>query len=63
MAAIAANGTVELFSEPGRIGKIQGNHVPATPTAIALQTIKIPAIRDNVKVLVNFSFLFIKNYS
>ena len=63
MAAIAANGTFALFSEPGRVGKIQGNHVPATPTATALQTIKIPAIRDNVKVFVDFSFWFIENHS
>ncbi len=48
MIAIVANGTVALLSDPGSVGKTQGKYAPATPTATALQTIKIPAIRDKL---------------
>lgn len=61
MAAMLVNGTAALLSDPGSVGKIQGNHVPATPTAIALQTINIPATRDHVKPFVGFS-LWLKIY-
>jgi hypothetical protein len=62
--AIAENGTVALFSDPGRVGKIQGNNVPATPTATAFQTIKTPEARDNVKAFVDFLIWFnIKSHS
>ena len=61
MTAIVANGTVALLSDPGRVGKIQGKYAPATPTATALQTIKSPAIRDEIKT--SFSIWLISYHS
>jgi hypothetical protein len=55
MTEIVVNGTVALLSDPGSVGKIQGKYAPATPTAIALQTINNPATIDKVKALVDFS--------
>jgi len=55
-AVILANGGAALLADPGSVGKIQGNHVAATPTATALQTIKIPATRDKAKAFVGFRF-------
>jgi hypothetical protein len=46
MTAMVTNGTVVLLSDPGSVGKIQGKYAPATPTATALQIIKIPATKD-----------------
>jgi hypothetical protein len=63
MAVMFANGTAALLSYPGSVGKIQGTHVAATPTAIALQTIKIPATRDKVKAFVGFSLRLISHHS
>ena len=59
MTEIVVNGTVALLSEPGSEGKIQGKYAPATPTATALQTIKSPATRDNVKACFGFSLRLI----
>ena len=58
---MVVNGTVALLSDPGSVGKIQGKYAPATPTAIALQTIKSPAVRDKVKT--RFSIWLIYYYS
>ncbi len=63
ITAIVANGTIALLSDPGSVGKIQGKYAPAAPTATALQTIKIPAIREKVKADFGFSLCFIPNQS
>ena len=61
--AMFVNGTDALLSDPGSVGKIQGKYVPATPTATALQTIKIPAIRDKGKARFWFSLWLILYHS
>jgi hypothetical protein len=50
-----ANGTVELPSDPGSVGIIQGNQVAAAPRSAELHRIRIPAVRDKAKALVSFS--------
>jgi hypothetical protein len=60
---IVMNGTVALLSDPGSVGKIQGKYAPATPTAIALQTIKNPAIRDKREAPFDFSIWLISDHS
>ena len=63
MTAIVVNGTVALLSDPGSVGKIQGKYAPATPTATALQTIKIPAIREKEKARFDFSLWLMPYHS
>lgn len=50
---------VSLADDPGSVGIISGNHLAATPKRVVLLIIKIPAIKDKIKALFDFSFGFI----
>jgi hypothetical protein len=63
MIAMFVNGIVALLSDHGSVGKIPGKYAPATPTATALQTTKIPAIADKIKACFGFSLWLMTYHS